>query len=432
MRVLYIIGCNEGESKRYRVHNMIEGLNCCGVEADWNYEIHEYIYDNSYLKKYDIVILFRCGYSERINKFIVMLNQLNIPVVFDIDDLVFDPEIVNTISMYNLMNNDEKEAYITGIKMVNQVMVMCDYITASTKYLCDYISQKYNKPTFLIRNGINKVQIDIAQNNSHYSGEIKYIGYLSGTQTHQKDFAEVAEALRRILDKYPYVFIKIIGYLDVEEYFNRYEERVIRIPFMKWEDLLIENSNLYINLAPLDTKTPYNHAKSQLKFFEAALCGVPTVCSPTEPYLEVITDGVNGYLAGTTDEWVLAIENLLNNKELHDSMAKSAMDTTNMLFSPGAISKTAIDVYNNIIQHKKQGKFKQLDSKVDSTNKLGLKISFIIPQPFEGSGGHRNIFRTIKYLSRFGHDMTVYVNPDNHRFKNSYEVQEFITKNFLI
>lgn len=65
------------------------------------------------------------------------------------------------------------------------------------------------------------------------------------------------------------------------------------------------------------------------------------------------------------------------------------------------------------------------------TNKRVLRISFVIPQPFEGSGGHRNIFRTVKFLSRFGHKLAVYVNPDNDRFKTSAEVEDFITANFF-
>lgn len=37
-----------------------------------------------------------------------------------------------------------------------------------------------------------------------------------------------------------------------------------------------------------------------------------------------------------------------------------------------------------------------------------LDIAFIVPQPIKGSGGHRNIFRAIKYLHQFGHKLAVY------------------------
>lgn len=43
-----------------------------------------------------------------------------------------------------------------------------------------------------------------------------------------------------------------------------------------------------------------------------------------------------------------------------------------------------------------------------------LKISFIIPQPIIGSGGHRNIYRIVRYLSNNGYDVTCYVDPENY------------------
>lgn len=431
MTVLYIVGCNEGESKRYRVFNLVEVLNRLGIQADWHYEIHEHIYTEEYLKKYDIAIMFRCGWSDRMERLIAMLKQLHIPVVFDVDDLVFDPDIAVQISMYNTMNKEQKESFVHGLDMVRRVLQMCDYATCSTNYLCEYISKKFSKPSFMIPNGVNDAQIRIAGELPEYEGSIRYIGYLSGTQTHQKDFGVVASALRRILDQYPDVYLKIVGFLDTEEYFPNHQSRIIHLSYMNWKDLLIENANLWINLAPLELSTPYSHAKSQLKYFEAALCGVPSICSPSEPYKDIIRSGENGFLADSEEEWFNCMHTLLTDHVLRDSMVQKAKESVENIFYPENISKLALEAYDNIIFHAKNGFFPEIKSERPVQVKNGLKISFIIPQPFEGSGGHRNIFRAIKYLSQFGHDMTVYVNPDNHRFKSSLEVEEFITNNFF-
>ncbi len=37
-----------------------------------------------------------------------------------------------------------------------------------------------------------------------------------------------------------------------------------------------------------------------------------------------------------------------------------------------------------------------------------MDIAFIVPDPIKGSGGHRNIYRAIKYLKKSGHILTVY------------------------
>jgi len=430
MRVLYIVGCNEGESKRYRVFNMIEALKERGIQCDWNYEIDEYIYTEEYLNHYQVAVMFRCGWSERMERLIELLKKIQVTVVFDVDDLVFDPDIAETIAMYNDMTEEEKRSYMHGLEMVNRILRMCDYCTASTNYLCSYINKKYKKPCFLIPNGINREQIRIAESLPVYSGRIRYIGYLSGTQTHQKDFLAVASALKKVLDVHPDVYLKIVGFLDVTEYFPGYENRIIQCGFVDWKKLLGETADLYINLAPLDINTPYSHAKSQLKFFEAALCGVPTVCSPTEPYCDVIRSGENGFLAEGEEAWVTAIEKLLTDQKLHQKMVAEAKRTICREFYPEAVAELAATAYEAIDMHNRTGRFPEKTA-AKKAKKNGLCISFIIPQPFEGSGGHRNIFRTIKYLSRFGYAMKVYVNPDNHRFKNSFEVENFITQNFF-
>lgn len=36
-----------------------------------------------------------------------------------------------------------------------------------------------------------------------------------------------------------------------------------------------------------------------------------------------------------------------------------------------------------------------------------------IPPPIKGSGGHRNIYRAVKFLKEFGHDITVYYTDIN-------------------
>lgn len=37
-----------------------------------------------------------------------------------------------------------------------------------------------------------------------------------------------------------------------------------------------------------------------------------------------------------------------------------------------------------------------------------LDIAFIVPDPIKGSGGHRNIYRAVKFLKKSGHNLTVY------------------------
>lgn len=49
-----------------------------------------------------------------------------------------------------------------------------------------------------------------------------------------------------------------------------------------------------------------------------------------------------------------------------------------------------------------------IDDNIFRINIHKLNIAFLIPEPIQGSGGHRNIFRAVKYLAAKGHRLTVY------------------------
>jgi hypothetical protein len=64
-----------------------------------------------------------------------------------------------------------------------------------------------------------------------------------------------------------------------------------------------------------------------------------------------------------------------------------------------------------------------------------LNISWVIPLPIEGSGGHRNFYRIIRYLANDGHNVTLYVDPENYYLNNGVytgkDVQKFIKGKFF-
>lgn len=55
-----------------------------------------------------------------------------------------------------------------------------------------------------------------------------------------------------------------------------------------------------------------------------------------------------------------------------------------------------------------------------------LDIAFVVPNPIKGGGGHRNIFRAVRYLQDFGHDVTVYIfHPSSDANHIKKEVSEW-------
>jgi glycosyltransferase involved in cell wall biosynthesis len=66
-------------------------------------------------------------------------------------------------------------------------------------------------------------------------------------------------------------------------------------------------------IAPLEVGNPFCEAKSELKFFEAALAGCPVIASATRTFSEASEDGSLAELATTSEQWLQAFRNIYRN-----------------------------------------------------------------------------------------------------------------------
>ena len=182
LKILYIVGCLEGESKRYRVFNLIEAIQNKDAYAEWKYEIDKQLNDQMYIEQFDIIVIFRAAYSDNIEKIIKIAKKLSIPTVFDVDDLVFDDMIVDKIDGIKNFTCSEREEYLSGVRRYNKTFVSCDYATSSTEYIAKYMCKK-GKKAYVIKNSLNNKQIQISQNLNIIKNNDKIIiGYLSGSK----------------------------------------------------------------------------------------------------------------------------------------------------------------------------------------------------------------------------------------------------------
>jgi len=77
-----------------------------------------------------------------------------------------------------------------------------------------------------------------------------------------------------------------------------------------------------IGIMPLPD-LPIERGKCGYKLIQYMACGLPVVASPVGVNTEIIQDGVNGYLAGTSDEWASALEKLLQDTGLRKRMGEA-------------------------------------------------------------------------------------------------------------
>ena len=121
---------------------------------------------------------------------------------------------------------------------------------------------------------------------------------------------------------------------------NNWQGRVEYMGFSEPETYyqMVKCIRVDVGIAPL-IDNRFNAAKSELKFLENTVIGMPTIASNVEPY-QVIEDGKNGMLAREEGQWYFALKAmLLDNPKIRRSMLVEARKTVVEKFD---IRKTAL------------------------------------------------------------------------------------------
>jgi glycosyltransferase involved in cell wall biosynthesis len=337
---IYAIGYWHGEPKRYRVFNIAEGLRALG------YAVHIMPFDRlDDIRRYrwtaPALVLFRAEHDRLagIDATLRYARAAGMRIVYDIDDLVFDPALADRIDGLRALGPNQRRQEIAAMGRRRRLLLACDLVTASTAPLAR-AAAALGRPSAVIRNSLNAEQLRLADRLAavpRASGEAVRIGYCSGTATHQRDFAECEPALLDIMERHPELRLRVIGYLDLGPQWQRFDDRVERIGFLPPADLLRAIAETDINVAPLEAGNPFCEAKSELKFFEAAAVRVPTIASATEPFAAAIEDRVSGFVVGDADGWRRALELLATSPLLRRAMGEAAQARALARYGPAAV-----------------------------------------------------------------------------------------------
>lgn len=405
--VLFCIGCWDGESKRYRVFNIMEGLRELGYTV--NCLPFANIIDITKLEvPPKTVVIFRAPYSQdiQVEAFLSYARTKGILVVYDIDDLVFDVSIRGDIDAYMRFNAADRISYLEGVRSYEKMMSLCDLVTVPTSYLSMYID-RLGFRTEVIPNTLNKNQINFAERyvaRPLNCSDRLIIGYFSGSRTHQRDFEECSVAIKRVLNENQDLILRIVGHLELSPELAEHSRQIERFDVVESSRMMELLAECDIVLAPLDCSSKFCNAKSELKFFEAAICGIPTVASATDTYTRAIHNGIDGFIVNNKDQWYDVLSRLVASCEIRNNVGRKAREKALQSYSYLLAAKKAAHVYE--IYH---------DNLDDCTRTCSLKpkdknlrIAWIVPGLIIGGGGHRNILRAAYYLECFGHNISLY------------------------
>lgn len=314
-RVLYVAGLR-GATHRYRVLHQAEQLVLAGGAWAFADENHPQLART--VADADLLMLYRPNTTPAVRAALAAARARGIAVWYDTDDLGWDARLIQWCFVAARYDAATVRRYLAGYRATAALMAQVDGFVASTPYLAAQIAAHFPQPVAVHANAASAESLALSdtawqQRRALRDGGRVVIGYASGwPRAHEEDFGVALAALVRVMHARPQVDLALFGHLDLALVPDLPRARVRVQPFAPWAQVPAWHATIDINLAPL-LDNPHRRAKSNIKWLEAALAGVPTIASDLDPYRDIV-DGTTGILASSADEWYSATLKLVDSR----------------------------------------------------------------------------------------------------------------------
>jgi glycosyltransferase involved in cell wall biosynthesis len=302
-----------------------------------------------------------------------------IPIVWDVDDnpngispwnAAYDTFGEEDVSIVDPDTKVERDLWKDGVggfdikrNKVNLfayrfMLKHADALTTTTEHLRQLLLH-YNPNVELVPNTID-FNLFKLRNRPQEDGKVRIL-YMGGS-SHFRDWKSVAPAMKAIVKKYPHVRMVCMGNVhewaihDLGEEFvedrtwsNDYESFALRMGTMG-VDLAI--APLYLE-DKVDRE--FSLCKSNLKWLDYGAVGIPCVAQAGIPYCVDMNFGTDipdiawdGMLAGSPEEWVVALSVLIENPDMRHLIGDNAYQTVRRHHNAANMGQVTYDMYERI------------------------------------------------------------------------------------
>ena len=132
----------------------------------------------------------------------------------------------------------------------------------------------------------------------------------------------LAPVLLQLLDEYENLTVELAGTDPIDGLEHDRLSYLEWVEIEKYADVL---SRFDIGVAPL-VDNRFNRCKSDLKYLEYGMIGLPVVASAVAPYEGSVEHGVNGLLARNPKDWLKHLRRLVVEEETRTRLGAAARD----------------------------------------------------------------------------------------------------------
>ena len=349
----------------YRIEQKVEHLEAAGYTAavyNFHDQLHQFLSD---IYKYQTVIFYRVPSTVPVLAAIRKATELGLVTFYDIDDLLFyEDSDADTYESY--LGQITREDYV-GIKLdvpvYRHVISLCDYALAPTSALAGEMAKIVKSgQAFVHRNAFGRQHERLGMIPPAARTDKRVtIFYGSGTKRHKADFRDLVEpALVEIVKRYgALVHIVLAGdavtleagriwyvnpTIPAEELEAIGQNITVIDPIWDVEKYWSILQQCDINLAVLKNNL-ITDCKSEIKWMEAAMFGIPSVVSGSATHREVIEHGVTGLICDTPEEWVAALDLLVRDEVLRRRIGDAARQRVHDAYNIPRMSENLATIF---------------------------------------------------------------------------------------
>lgn len=344
--ILIIAELSLRQCAKYRVWQKEEQLRSLG----WTVDVVDWRDTEQALAALQVcteVIFYRVPAFESVEILLHETRRLGLSPWWEVDDLIFSAELYQENGNLQTLDMAEQKQLLFGVRLFRKCLLSCDRAIASTRVLAQAMVDAGIASAVVIENALDQQTIEIAQSLTergvpvHDTTQEIRIVYGSGTKTHDADFRMAANGILAAMQADPRLTLHIIGDLTLPESFLAVKDRVQTLAGRDYAAYLALLAQADITIAPLEP-TIFNDAKSNIKFLEAAILKIPSVCSPRDAFLQIMRDGENGLLAEQDEQWRDAILRLAADPALRTQLGQQAYEDVLARYSPDQIAQQQV------------------------------------------------------------------------------------------
>lgn len=317
MKVIFIpMADYNSSSTRLRCYLIANTLKELGISTDiYSGKRYYSLLHMDELRKYDVVYIQKTRRELVLN---ISLRLLSTKTIYDLDD-----------SLFNILTS-------TMMRMASAVVV-------GSHFLMDY-AKKYSRNVYLVPTAINT---DIFVPRARKTGQDKaVIGWCGTGEQYLKDLSLLIKPLERVGEDHDIVFriIGAKGSKNIRRVFSKLKN--VEVDIIDWVDpseIVHEIAKFDIGIMPL-IDNYWSRGKCALKALEYMAMGIPTIVSAVGENNFVINDGFSGFLAKSTEDWIVKINKLLEDDKLARRIGQNGRKTVEERYSIEKVSEKLADV----------------------------------------------------------------------------------------